>query len=185
MDSKNASMSSFRVCSSSCVGGFFATIYPSRNPLTNRIIINNVFCLYMLCFVFTLLLFVFHGYRVKYDAVYRSKTTHEKIDSSYRSLHLVALLLLPLSPHYVSKHLAVVDPSPLLLLWFVPERLGFNIVLTCISVNGVFGFLVACTYPLSLLEGCLVVMLYRTRSFGIYGTTRKYRGARRGIMRMG
>ena len=138
----------------------------------------------MLCLGFALLLFGFHAYRVKYDAAYLHRDMHEKIDLSYRTLHICAWLLLPLSPHYVSKHLAVVDPSPLLLLWLVPERLGFNIVLTCMSLNGVLGVLVACTYPLSLLESCLVMMLYMTKSFGIYGTTRKYRGVRRGIMRM-
>ena len=139
----------------------------------------------MLCLGFALLLFGSHAYRVKYDPVYLRRGMHEKIDLSYRTLHACAWLLLPLSPHFVSKHLAVVDPSPLLLLWLVPERLGFNIILTCMSLNGVFGVLVACTYPLSVLESCLVIMLYMTKSFGIYGTTRKYRGARRDIMRMG
>ena len=139
----------------------------------------------MLCLGFALLLFGSHAYRVKYDPVYLRRDMHEKIDLSYRTLHACAWLLLPLSPHFVSKHLAVVDPSPLLLLWLVPERLGFNIILTCMSLNGVLGVLVACTYPLSVLESCLVMMLYMTKSFGIYGTTRKYRGARRDIMRMG
>ena len=139
----------------------------------------------MLCLGFALLLFGSHAYRVKYDPLYLRRDMHEKIDLSYRTLHACAWLLLPLSPHFVSKHLAVVDPSPLLLLWLVPERLGFNIILTCMSLNGVLGVLVACTYPLSVLESCLVMMLYMTKSFGIYGTTRKYRGARRDIMRMG
>ena len=139
----------------------------------------------MLCLGFALVLFGSHAYRVKYDAVYRRRSVHEKIDLSYRCLHTFAWLLLPLSPHYISKHLAVVDPSPLLLLWLVQERLGFNIVLTCISLNGVLGVLVACTDSLSYLEACLVVMLYTTKSFGIYGTTRKYRGVRRGTMLMG
>ena len=138
----------------------------------------------MLCLGFVLLLFGSHACRVKFDPVYRCKGIHEKIDLSYHCLRICAYLLLPLSPHYVAKHLAVVDPSPLLLLWLIPERVGFNIVLTCMGVNGVFGVLVACSYPLSILEACLVVMLYRTNSFGIYGTTRKYRGVRRGIMPM-
>lgn len=139
----------------------------------------------MLCFVFGLLLFGSHIYGVKYDDKYRSLKMSEKIAKCYRVVHVCACLLLPLSPHYVSKHLAVVDPSPLLLLWLVPERVGFNIVLTCMSVNGVFGGLVACTYSMTLLESCLVVMLLRTSSFGIYGTTRRYRRVGRGIMPMG
>ncbi len=130
------------------------------------------------------MLFGSHAFRVKYDAAYLRRGMREKIDLSYRTLHAFAWLLLPVSPHFVGKHLAVVDPSPLLLLWLVPERLGFNMVLTCMSLNGVLGVLVACTYPLSLLESCLVLMLYMTKSFGIYGTTRKYRRVRRDIMRM-
>ena len=139
----------------------------------------------MLCFALALLLFGSHAYRVKSNRDYIHKSMEEKINLSYECLHTFALILLPLSPHYVARHLAVVDPSPLLLLWLVPERIGFNLVLTCMSINGVLGVIVACTYDLSLLEACLVVMLYRTNSFGIYGTTRKFRGARRGIMPMG
>ena len=101
----------------------------------------------MLCLGFALLLFGSHAYRVKYNPVYRVKSMHEKIDMSY-CLH-TAWLLLPLSPHYVSKHL--VYPSPLLLLWLVPERVGFNIVLTCMSLNGVLGVLVSCTYALTYI----------------------------------
>lgn len=139
----------------------------------------------MLCFVFGLLLFGSHVYGVKYDEKYRSLKMSAKIEKCYRVVHVCAWLLLPLSPHYVGKHLAVVDPSPLLMLWLVPERLGFNVVLTCMSVNGVFGALVSCTYSMTWLESCLVVMLLRTRSFGIYGTTARYRMAGRGIMPMG
>lgn len=139
----------------------------------------------MLCLVFGLLLFGSHIYGVKYDEQYRSLKMSAKIERCYRVVHVCAWLLLPLSPHYVGKHLSVVDPSPLLLLWLVPERLGFNMVLTCISVNGVLGGLVACMYPLTCLESCLVVMLLRTKSFGIYGTTRRYRGVGRGTMLMG
>lgn len=129
----------------------------------------------MLCLGFVLLLFVFHALKVKYYPVYREKTTHEKIGLCYFYLHIFALLLFPLSPHYVSKHLAVVDPSALLLLWVIPETVGFNAVLTCMGINGVFGTVVACTYPLSVLEACLVIMLLRTKSFEIFGITRKYR----------
>lgn len=126
----------------------------------------------MLCLGFALLLFVLHALKVKYYPVYREKTTHEKIDLCYFYLRTFALLLFPMSPHYVSKHLAVVDPSVLLLLWVIPETVGFNVVLTCMSVNGVFGILVASTYPLSALEACLLILL-RIKRFEIFGTTRK------------
>lgn len=126
----------------------------------------------MLCLGFALLLFVFHALKVKYYPVYREKTTPEKIDLCYFYLRTFALLLFPMSPHYVSKHLAVVDPSVLLLLWAIPETVGFSVVLTCMSVNGVFGILVASTYPLSALEACLLILL-RIKKFEIFGTARR------------
>jgi len=130
------------------------------NPDTKRIIINIASSLYtMLCLGLSLLVFIFHVSKVKLSARYRKLKTHAKIDECYSHLHTCAWGLHTVFPtHYLRKHLAVLTPkSPSILLWLIEPCPGFDLIITCSWLNPYLGVLVACSYPLSILQACVVL----------------------------
>lgn len=109
----------------------------------------------MLCLGFLCLLFVLHVYNLRYPT-YRKQNTHQKIEQCYRYLHTCAQALTYLySSHHVLKHFSLVQPNPYALLWFIPETKGFNMVLASSMIHPYLG-LVACTYPLTPLQACVI-----------------------------
>ena len=112
-----------------------------------------------LCFVFAFLVFIFHVLKVKLSARYRKISTHAKIDECYQLLHTCAWALhIVFQAHYLRKHLAVLSPkSPNILLWLIAPCTGFDFILSCAWVNPYIGLVVAFTYPLTVLQACVVL----------------------------
>lgn len=108
------------------------------------------------------MLFASHAYKLR-SPTYRKLTTHQKINECYLYLHISARALsLFYSSHHVLKHFALVHPNPYALLWIVPETRGFNTVLALCIVHPYIGLVIACGYPLTLLESILVVGIATT-----------------------
>lgn len=135
------------------------------NPLKNLIIINTVTSLYtMLCLGLWLLLLIFHVSKVKSSARYRKLTTHAKINECYQLLHTSAWgLHIVFQTHYLRKHLAILSPrSPNMLLWLIEPCPGFDLIITCAWLNPYLGLLVACSYPLTILQAVVVMGAFVT-----------------------
>ena len=113
----------------------------------------------MLCLGLLLLLLIFHASKVKLSERYRKITTHQKINECYQLLHTCVWgLHTVFQAHYLRKHLAVLSPkSPSILLWLIEPCPGFDLIITCAWLNPYLGVLVACTYPLSILQACVVL----------------------------
>ena len=113
----------------------------------------------MLCLSLLLLLLIFHVSKVKLSARYRKLSTHAKIDECYSLLRTFASALhFVFPPQHVMKHLAVLSPkSPEILLWLIKPCGGFDLILTCSMINPYLSLLVACSYPLSVLQACVVL----------------------------
>ena len=113
----------------------------------------------LLCFVFALLVLTFHVLKVKLSARYRKQTTHAKINECYSLLRTFASALhFVFPPQHVMKHLAVLSPkSPEILLWLIKPCVGFDLILTCAWLNPYLSLLGACSYPLSILQACVVL----------------------------
>ena len=108
------------------------------------------------------MLFASHAYKLR-SPNYRKQTTHQKINECYLYLHICArALTLVHSSHHVLKHFSLVHPMPYALLWIIPETRGFNMVLASSMMHPYLGLVIACTYPLTLLESILVVAIATT-----------------------
>lgn len=113
----------------------------------------------VLCLGLLLLLLIFHVSKVKLSARYRKLKTHAKIHECYRLLHTCAWgLHMVLPAHYLRKHLAILSPrSPSMLLWLIAPCPGFDLIITCAWLNPYLGVLVACSYPLTILQAVVVM----------------------------
>lgn len=109
----------------------------------------------MLCLGFVFLLFALHALKTKQNSSeYRILKTHQKVQHCLSILHICAVpLLIFFSPHYILKHLAVLQPKKSdILLWLLPESHGFNMLLACKMVSPELAVLTSMTYPLTLSE---------------------------------
>lgn len=116
----------------------------------------------MLCLGFMCTLLILHVFNLR-SKTYRSRSTHEKIEICYETIHAFVPLLLALySPHHVLKHLAVIQPRhPSILLWVVPETLGFNCVLACFFVHRHIAIALACTTPLYYAQALVTIYMWK------------------------
>lgn len=113
----------------------------------------------VLCLGLLLLVFSFHAYNVKFNGPYRKLSTREKIKRAYYFLPICVWVLHFVFPiQYVLKHRAVLNPkSANILLWLISRTPGFDIILTCSTLNPYLALVVSCTYPLSILQALVVV----------------------------
>lgn len=134
-----------------------------QKEILSLFIFNFIFIL-MLCLGLLLLLFMFHASKVKLSERYRKLTTHAKIEECYSLLHTCAWGLHFVFPaHHLRKHLAILSPgSPSMLLWFISPCPGFDLIITCAWLNPYLGVLVACSYPLSILQAIVVIGAFVT-----------------------
>ena len=117
----------------------------------------------MLCLGFLCTLFILHVFNLR-SKNYRSRTTQEKIQICYDTIHLfVPTLYLIYSPHHVLKHLAVLNPQhPATLLWIVPETLGFNCILAAhIFTHDYIAIVLACTTPLYYAQAFVTIYMWK------------------------
>jgi hypothetical protein len=67
------------------------------------------------------------------------------------------MFLLPLySSHHILQQYSIVHPRPYLLLWMIPESIGFNIILTALLIHPYLGLAIACGYPLTVPQAGLI-----------------------------
>lgn len=113
---------------------------------------------YMLCLGFICMLFGLHAYSVKRNASYRQLTSHEKIDTCFQHMYITTRMLnFVFSSHHILKHFAIVHPRPYLLLWIIPETIGFSTILSFSMIHPYLGIIIGCTYPLHWLEAFVVL----------------------------
>ena len=115
----------------------------------------------MLCLGFLFSLFILHVFNLR-SKKYRNRTTHEKIDICYDTIHsFVPILLALYSPHHILKHLAILRPRhPSILLWIIPETIGFNCVLPCFFMHEYIALAMACTTPLYYAQAFVTIYMY-------------------------
>ena len=118
----------------------------------------------VLCLAFMFHVLAFHAYNVKYNAQYRKLRTRQKINRAYQSLRISGWVAhCAFRPHHVLKHLAVLSPKTAhIALWCIVPCAGFDIILTCSMINPYLGLLVACTYPLSILQAVVIMGAFIT-----------------------
>lgn len=117
----------------------------------------------MLCLGFMCTLFILHACNLR-SKKYRSRTTHEKIQICYATIHLYAPVLIAIySPHHILKHLAVINPKqPAILLWLVPETPGFNCILVAhVFTHDYIALALACTTPLYYAQAFVTIYMWK------------------------
>ena len=107
-------------------------------------------------------LFILHACNLK-SKKYRSRTTHEKIQICYDTVHsFVPILYAIYSPHHILKHLAVLHPThPTILLWIVPETTGFNCILAAHALlHEHIAIALACMTPLYYTQAFVTIYMH-------------------------